>query len=83
MKLYKEQEDLLKFVPSVEVRKKIRSYMKNLIKDIKKAEDVMTELGLKKRFLQIKKEKSKELFSIVWKLHINKNKRLRIIQEKN
>ena len=81
MKLYKEQEDLLKFVPSVEVRKKIRSYMKNLIKDIKKAEDVMNELGLKKRFLQIKKEKSKELFSIVWKLHLNKNKRLRNIQE--
>ena len=81
MKLYKEQEDLLKFVPSVEVRKKIRSYMKNLIKDIKKAEDVMNKLGLKKRFLQIKKEKSKELFSIVWKLHLNKNKRLRNIQE--
>ena len=83
MKLYKEQEDLLKFVPSVEVRKKIRSYMKNLIKDIKKAEDVMNKLGLKKRFLQIKKEKSKELFSIVWKLHLNKNKRLRNIQEQN
>ncbi len=83
MKLYKGQEDLLKYVPSVEVRKKIRSYMKNLIKDIKKAEDVMNELGLKKRFLQIKKEKSKELFSIVWKLHINKNIRLRKIQEEN
>ena len=83
MKLYKGQEDLLKYVPSVEVRKKIRSYMKNLIKDIKKAEDVMNELGLKKRFLQIKKEKSKELFSIVWKLHLNKNKRLRNIQEQN
>ena len=83
MKLYKEQEDLLKFVPSVEVRKKIRSYMKNLIKDIKKAEDVMNKLGLKKRFLQIKKEKSNELFSIVWKLHINKNIRLRKIQEEN
>ena len=50
MKLSKEQENLLKFVPSVEVRKKIRSYMKNLIKDIKKAEDVMNELGLKKGF---------------------------------
>jgi len=76
MKLSKEQESLLKFVPSAEVRKKIRSYMKNLIKDIKKAEDVMTELGLKKRFLQIKKEKSKELSSIVWKLMINKNRKL-------
>ena len=83
MKLYKGQEDLLKYVPSVEVRKKIRSYMKNLIKDIKKAEDVMNELGLKKRFLQIKKEKSNELFSIVWKLHVNKNIRLRKIQEEN
>ena len=76
MKLSKEQENLLKYIPSVEVRAKIRSYMKNLIKDIKKAEDVMNELGLKKRFLQIKKEKSKELFSIVWKLHLNKNRKL-------
>jgi len=76
MKLSQEQENLLKFVPSVEVRAKIRSYMKNLIKDIKKAEEVMTELGLKKRFLQIKKEKSKELSSIVWKLMINKNRKL-------
>ena len=75
MKLSKEQENLLKFVPSVEVRKKIRSYMKNLIKDIRKAEKVMTELGLKKRFLQIKKEKSKEFRSVVWKLMVNKNKR--------
>ena len=76
MKLSKEQENLLKYIPSVEVRAKIRSYMKNLIKDIKKAEEVMTELGLKKRFLQIKKEKSKELSSIVWKLMINKNRKL-------
>ena len=76
MKLSKEQENLLKYISSVEVRAKIRSYMKNLIKDIKKAEEVMTELGLKKRFLQIKKEKSKELFSIVWKLHLNKNRKL-------
>ena len=76
MKLSKEQENLLKYISSVEVRAKIRSYMKNLIKDIKKAEEVMTELGLKKRFLQIKKEKSKELSSIVWKLMINKNRKL-------
>ena len=76
MKLSPQQENLLKYVPSVEVRAKIRSYMKNLIKDIKKAEEVMTELGLKKRFLQIKKEKSKELSSIVWKLMINKNRKL-------
>ena len=77
MKLTKEQESLLKFVPSVEVRKKIRGYMKNLIKDIKKAEKVMTKLGLKKRFLQIKKEKSKEFQSVVWKLMVNKHKRER------
>ena len=76
MKLSKEQENLLKYISSVEVRAKIRSYMKNLIKDIKKAEEVMSELGLKKRFLQIKKEKSKELSSIVWKLMINKNRKL-------
>ena len=77
MKLSKEQENLLKYIPSVEVRAKIRSYMKNLIKDIKKAEKVMTELGLKKRFLQIKHEKSKEFQSVVWKLMVNKNKRER------
>ena len=76
MKLSKEQENLLKYVPLVEVRAKIRSYMKNLIKDIKKAEALMNEFGFKKRFLREKGIKHKELTSIVWKLMINKNRKL-------
>ena len=35
MKLLKEQETLLKYVPSVEVRAKIRSHLKYLIKEKK------------------------------------------------
>ena len=38
MKLIPEQENLLKYVPSVEVRAKIRSYMKYLIKEKKHKE---------------------------------------------
>ena len=38
MKLCNEQENLLKYVPSVEVRAKIRSYMKYLIKEKKQKE---------------------------------------------
>tara|TARA_B100001248_G_C27341748_1_gene436633 strand:+ start:93 stop:335 length:243 start_codon:yes stop_codon:yes gene_type:complete len=79
MKLLKEQENLLKYVPSVEVRAKIRSYLKNLIKDIKKAEDLMNEFGFKKRFLREKRIKQNELESIVWKLMINRNKRKRLL----
>ena len=45
MKLSKEQENLLKFVPSVEVRKMIRSRIKTLMKDIKKTYDLRDELG--------------------------------------
>ena len=79
MKLSPQQENLLKYVPSVEVRAKIRSYMKNLIKDIKKAEDLMNEFGFKKRFLREKRIKQNELESIVWKLMINRNKRKRLL----
>ena len=79
MKLLKEQENLLKYVHSVEVRAKIRSYLKNLIKDIKKAEDLMNEFGFKKRFLREKRIKQNELESIVWKLMINRNKRKRLL----
>ncbi len=79
MKLSQQQENLLKYVPSVEVRAKIRSYMKNLIKDIKKAEDLMNEFGFKKRFLREKRIKQNELESIVWKLMINRNKRKRLL----
>ena len=50
--------------------------MKNLIKDIKKAEALMNEFGFKKRFLREKGIKHKELTSIVWKLMINKNRKL-------
>ena len=45
MKLSQEQENLLKFVPSVEVRKMIRSIIKTLMKDIKKTYDLRDELG--------------------------------------
>ena len=45
MKLSQEQENLLKFVPSVEVRKMIRSRIKTLMKDIKKTYDLRDELG--------------------------------------
>ena len=45
MKLSKEQENLLKFVPSVEVRKMIRSRIKTLMKDIKKTYDLRDKLG--------------------------------------
>ena len=45
MKLSKEQETLLKFVPSIEVRGMIRSRMKTLLKDIKKTYDLRDELG--------------------------------------
>ena len=43
MKLSKELENLLKNVSSVEVRKMIRSKLKILIKDIKRAEDLMKQ----------------------------------------
>ena len=45
MKLSQEQENLLKFVPSVEVRKMIRSRIKTLMTDIKKTYDLRDELG--------------------------------------
>ena len=45
LKLSKKQENLLKFVPSVEVRKMIRSRIKTLMKDIKKTYDLRDELG--------------------------------------
>ena len=49
MKLSKEQENLLKFVPSVEVRKMIRSRIKTLLKDIQKTYKLTNELGWKWR----------------------------------
>ena len=46
MKLSQEQENLLKFVPSVEVRKMIRSRIKTLMKDIKKTYKILTDAGI-------------------------------------
>ena len=45
MKLSKEQENLLKFVPSVEVRKMIRSRIKTLLHDIQKTYKLKDNFG--------------------------------------
>ena len=71
MKLSKEQETLLKFVPSIEVRGMIRSRMKTLLKDIKKTYDLRDELGW-----QMEKTRGKarrELYSIDQQLINNYN----------
>ena len=71
MKLTREQEDLLKFVPSREVRKMIRSRIKTLIKDIKKTYDLRDQLGW-----QMEKTRGKarrELYSIDQQLINNYN----------
>jgi len=64
MKLSKEQENLLKFVPSIEVRGMIRSRMKTLIKDIKKACKLSNELGWKWRMDRDKGKAREELYEI-------------------
>ena len=45
LKLTKEQESLLKFVPSVEVRKMIRSRIKTLLNDIQKTYKLKDNFG--------------------------------------
>ena len=45
MKLSKEQENLLKFVPSVEVRKMIRSRIHTLLHDIQKTYKLKDNFG--------------------------------------
>ena len=74
MKLSKEQENLLKYVSSVEVRGMIRSRIKTLIKDIEKTYELSNELGLKWRMESERKKKRKELYAIEIQLvnHFNK-----------
>ena len=64
MQLSKEHEDLLKLVPSVEVRGMIRSRMKTLIKDIKKTCKLANELGWKWRMDRDRDKAREELHEI-------------------
>ena len=64
MQLSKEHEDLLKLVPSVEVRKMIRSRIKNLIKDIEKTYKLANELGWKWRMDRDRDKAREELHEI-------------------
>ena len=64
MKLSKEQENLLKFVPSVEVRKMIRSRIKTLIKDIEKTYKLTNILGWKWRMERDRRNARKQLYQI-------------------
>ena len=73
MKLTKEQESLLKFVPSVEVRKMIRSRIKTLMKDIKKTYNLSNELGWKWRMERDRKNARRELNAIDIQLINNYN----------
>ena len=73
MKLSKEQETLLKFVPSIEVRGMIRSRMKTLIKDIKKTYKLRDELGWKWRMDRDREKARRELYSIDQQLINNYN----------
>ena len=61
VKLTKEQENLLKFVPSVEVRKMIRSRIKTLLKDIKKTHNLSNELGWKWRMERDRSNAKREI----------------------
>ena len=73
MKLSKEQEALLKFVPSAEVRKMIRSRIKTLMKDIKKTYNLSNELGWKWRMERDRKNARRELNAIDIQLINNYN----------
>ena len=73
MKLSKEQEALLKFVPSVEVRAKIRSYMKSLIKDIERTYKLTNTLGWKWRMERDRKRAKEELNQIAIQLFNNRS----------
>ena len=64
MKLSKEQESLLKFVPSIEVRGMIRSRIKTLLKDIKKTYKLRDELGWKWRMDRDRTKARSELYEI-------------------
>tara|TARA_Y100001933_G_C18611607_1_gene402385 strand:- start:58 stop:303 length:246 start_codon:yes stop_codon:yes gene_type:complete len=64
MKLSKEQENLLKYIPSVEVRKMVRSRIKTLLKDIKKTYNLSNELGWKWRMDRDRTKARSELYEI-------------------
>ena len=64
MKLTQEQENLLKYVSSVEVRRMIRSRMKTLLKDIQKTFTLSNELGWKWRMERDRRKARKELYQI-------------------
>ena len=71
MKLSKQLENLLKFVPSVEVRKMIRSRIKTLLKDIKKTHNLSNELGWKWRMERDRRKAKNELNEITKQLFNN------------
>ena len=73
MKLSKGHEDLLKFIPSVEVRKMVRSRIKTLLKDIKKTHKLRDELGWKWRMERDRKRAKEELNQIAIQLFNNRS----------
>ena len=73
MKLSKEQESLLKFVPSVEVRKMIRSRIKTLLKDIDKTHKLTNALGWKWRMERDRAKARREINAIDIQLINNYN----------
>ena len=83
LKLTKEQESLLKFVPSVEVRKMIRSRIKTLLKDIKKTHNLSNELGWKWRMERDRKRAKEELNQIAIQLFNNRSIQQKIRRQTN
>ena len=69
MKLTLEQENLLKYVSSVEVRRMIRSRMKTLIKDIEKTYKIGNELGWQWRMRRDRSKARRELYEIERQLY--------------
>ena len=65
------RELLLKHVPSVEVRRMIRSRIKTLIKDINKATKLTNEFGWEWRMRRDEAKARKELMAIENKLFNN------------
>ena len=71
MKLSQQQENLLKYVPSVEVRKMIRSRIKTLLKDIEKTYKLSNALGWKWRMERDRRKAKEELNEIAKQLYKN------------
>ena len=69
MKLTLEQENLLKYVSSVEVRRMIRSRMKTLIKDIERTYKIGNELGWQWRMKRDRSKARRELYEIERQLY--------------